>query len=133
MKRIHGLLHRMALLLFAITILGVAVNLTAPLMAAGRPVWVGRWLIMISAFFPALGAALASINNQGEFARLQRRSRAMAKGLGAVQKRLAELGEQPAGVSLAQITAPAAQAAAMMVDEVIDWRIVVLDLPHAAG
>jgi hypothetical protein len=132
MERIHGRLHRIALLLFAVTILGVAINLSVPLVTGSEPPWVGRWLIMVSAFFPALGAAMASINNQGEFARLQRRSRAMADGLAAIQVRLAVLGDQP-GATLAQITALATQMAAMMVDENIDWRIVVLDLPHAAG
>jgi hypothetical protein len=133
MERIHRRLHRWALLLFAITIVGVAFNLLVPLATSHEPDWMGRWLIMVSAFFPALGAALATINNQGEFARLQRRSRAMTQGLIVVQKHLAALADQTAGLTLAPVTALAAQMAAMMVDENIDWRIVVLDLPHAAG
>jgi hypothetical protein len=133
MERIHSRLHRLALALFTVTILGVALNLVTPLVMAHEPPWMGRWLIVVSAFFPALGAALASINNQGEFARLQRRSRAMADGLAAIQARLAVIADQPAGATLANVTALATQTAAMMVDENIDWRIVVLDLPHAAG
>ena len=57
----------------------------------------------------------------------------MAEGLAALQSRLAALGGQAASSTLAPITALAAQMAAMMVDENIDWRIVVLDVPHAAG
>jgi len=133
LERIHHRLHRMALVLFAVTILGVALNWFIPLVMAREPSWIGRWLILVSAFFPALGAALASINNQGEFARLQRRSRAMAEGFAAVKTRIAGLRDQDAGATLAEVTALAAHMAAMMVDENIDWRIVVLDLPHAAG
>ena len=133
MERIHHRLHRMALLLFVATIVGVALNWFIPLVMLREPNWLGRWLILISAFFPALGAALASINNQGEFARLQRRSRAMAEGFAALKTRTAGLRDQDAGATLAEVTALAAQMAAMMVDENIDWRIVVLDLPHAAG
>ena len=93
MERIHRRLHRWALLLFAVTIVGVALNLLVPLATADEPDWMRRWLIMVSAFFPALGAALASINNQGEFARLQRRSRAMTQGLAAVRRRLDALAD----------------------------------------
>ncbi|MDQ2860756.1 MAG: DUF4231 domain-containing protein [Pseudomonadota bacterium] len=133
MERIHHQLHRLALILFAVTIVGVALNWLVPMVAARPPAWVGRWLILVSAFFPALGAALASINNQGEFARLQRRSRAMQKGFEALKRRIVDLRDQGAGATLAEVTTLAAHMAAMMVDENIDWRIVVLDLPHAAG
>ncbi len=34
---------------------------------------------------------------------------------------------------MAHVTNIAAQIATMMIDEVTDWRIVVLDLPHVAG
>ena len=133
MERIHRRLHRMALLLFAVTIVGVALNWIIPLVMAREPSWAGRWLILVSAFFPALGAALASINNQGEFARLQRRSRAMAEGFAALNTSIVELSERPGGASLGEVGAIAADMAAMMLDENVDWRIVVLDLPHAAG
>lgn len=133
MERIHRRLHRMALLFFAVTIVGVALNWLVPLVMTREPGWVGRWLILISAFFPALGAALASINNQGEFARLQRRSRAMADGFAGLKASTVGLSEQAGGAPLAEVTALAASMAAMMLDENVDWRIVVLDLPHAAG
>ncbi len=133
MEAIHHRLHRLALILFAVTIVGVALNWLVPMVAARPPAWIGRWLILVSAVFPALGAALATINNQGEFARLQRRSRAMEKGFEALKTRIVDLGDQGAGATLADVTALAARMAAMMVDENIDWRIVVLDLPHAAG
>jgi len=132
MEHIHHNLHGLALMLFAITIVGVALNWLVPMVADHPPPWEGRWLILVSAFFPALGAALATINNQGEFARLQRRSRAMQKGFEALKTRITSLGQE-CPVTLAEVTALAAHMAAMMVDENIDWRIVVLDLPHAAG
>lgn len=133
MEQIHDRLHRWALVLFNVTIAGVVLSWILPLAAPGQIRFVTLWLILISVFLPALGAALASINNQGEFARLQRRSRAMAKGFEAMKIRLTELAGQPAAPSLADVTDVAAKIAAMMVDENVDWRIVVLDLPHAAG
>jgi hypothetical protein len=75
----------------------------------------------------------ASINNQGEFARLQRRSRAMADSLWAVRQQISALAAEPEAPQLARITELAAQIAAMMVEENTEWRIVVLDVAHAAG
>jgi hypothetical protein len=37
------------------------------------------------------------------------------------------------GPTLAHVSELAAELASMMVDENTEWRIVVLDLPHAAG
>ncbi|MEO8813561.1 MAG: hypothetical protein ABI376_11705 [Caulobacteraceae bacterium] len=132
MERIHRRLHQGALYLFTLSIAGVVINWIYPL-THEEPAWVARWLIMISAFFPALGAALASINNQGEFARLQRRSRAMTEGFKGLKARIDALRAKPGEATLGEVTELAARMAAMMVDENIDWRIVVLDLPHASG
>jgi hypothetical protein len=75
----------------------------------------------------------ASINNQGEFARLQRRSRAMADSLSAVREQISALAAEPEPPPLARVTELAARLAAMMVEENTEWRIVVLDVAHAAG
>lgn len=129
MERIHHRLHRLALILFGITVAAVGVNWAARVALPQQSDRLTDWLILVSACFPALGAALATINNQGEFARLQRRSHAMAQGFAVMRARILGLG-QP---TLAGLTELAAQIAAMMVDENTEWRIVVLDLPHAAG
>lgn len=132
-ERIHERLHRLSLGLFAITLAGVASNWVLPLFTRVPPHWAGHWLVFVSAFFPALGAALASINNQGEFARLQRRSQAMAQGFTAIKGRIAALRDQDSPPQLADVAQLAERITAMMVEENSDWRVVVLDLPHAAG
>ena len=93
---------------------------------------VSQWLIIVAAGFPALGAALANINNQGEFARLHRRSKAMVTAFETMRQRIAQMAAQQSP-PMAHVTNVAAQIATMMIDEVTDWRIVVLDLPHVAG
>ncbi|HEY5289481.1 MAG TPA: hypothetical protein VIJ59_05565 [Caulobacteraceae bacterium] len=133
MERIHQRLHRMSLILFAATIAAVAVNWLIRFLSDGAPDRLTAWLVLFSAFLPALGAAFASINNQGEFARLQRRSHAMASSLTVVRERIASLAGDTPPPPMARLSELAAQIAAMMVDENADWRIVVLDLPHAAG
>jgi hypothetical protein len=133
MERIHHRLHRLSLILFTVTMVAVGANWLQRFIWPEGPERVSDWLVLFSAFLPALGASLASINNQGEFARLQRRSRAMAESLAAVRERIAALADQLDTPPLAAVTDLAAQIAAMMIEENTEWRIVVLDLPHAAG
>jgi hypothetical protein len=133
MERIHHRLHRMSLIAFTVTLAAVAANWFLRFFFPGVPQRVADWLILFSAVLPALGASFASINNQGEFARLQRRSRAMAESLASIRARVAALAAEPHPPALAAVTDLAAQVASMMVDENTEWRIVVLDLPHAAG
>jgi hypothetical protein len=133
MERIHHRLHRMSLILFAVTLVAVAANWVLRFSFPDLPHRLADWLILFSAVFPALGASLASINNQGEFARLQRRSLAMAQSLTTIRERIVALAAEAQTPPLAMVTDLAAQIAAMMVDENTEWRIVVLDLPHAAG
>jgi hypothetical protein len=93
--------------------------------------------VLASATLPALGAALAGIKNQGEFARLARRSAAMADGF----KRFAEQIEalQSAGSStvnapkLSQVGSLAGKIADVMVEEVSDWRVFFIDRPQTAA
>jgi len=138
---LHHRLHDATLLLFGLTILAIVLHLGLHLgirpVEAWAPPWLSGALIVASAVLPALGAALASINNQGEFARLAKRSSAMADGFEAFDKEIAALGKRldahDPTMRLAAVTDLAGRMAGMMVDEVIDWRVVVLDLPHAAG
>ena len=139
-ERVHERLHRATIFLFWVSIAGIGVHLVLPfqpwLDKAGEDA-VDRWLVLLSAVAPALGAALASINNQGEFSRLSKRSRAMADGFARFKSQIAELKDRLAAgqraVPIAEVTALASEMAEMMVDENIDWRVVVLDLPHVAG
>ncbi|MBV8594148.1 MAG: hypothetical protein JOZ27_07605 [Caulobacteraceae bacterium] len=139
--RIHRRLHAATVGLLVVSILGVGLHLAVFRGGVRLPPdireAVSRWLVVLSAITPALGAALASINNQGEFARLAKRSRSMASGFARFEARIAglraelEAGRQVSG--LARAAALAADMGEMMVEENVDWRVVVLDLPHVAG
>jgi hypothetical protein len=131
MERIHHRLHRMSLILFSASIAAVGCNWLVRFLLPAMIDRVNEWLILFSAFLPALGATIAAINNQGEFARLQRRSHAMADSLRAVHARVLDLDVEPHPPPLATVSELAAQIASMMVEENIEWRIVVLDVPHA--
>jgi hypothetical protein len=133
MERIHHRLHRMSLILFAVSIMAVGLNWLVRFAWPAAIDRLNQWLILFSAFLPALGATFAAINNQGEFARLQRRSHAMADSLRAVRERVLELDVEPHPPPLSTVTEQAAQIASMLVDENTEWRIVVLDVPHTAG
>ena len=95
-----------------------------------------RWLVLASATLPALGAALAGINNQGEFARLAKRSAAMADGFSQFAEQIKSL--QSAGSStvtapkLSEVNLLAGKIAEAMVEEVSDWRVVFIDPPQPA-
>ena len=94
-------------------------------------------LIALGAFLPALGASLAGINSQGEFRRIAKRSEAMAEHL---KKLLAEADAMTLTDRLpitlrwsvdADLTAGVTQ---LMVNEVLDWRVVFLNLnPSRVG
>jgi hypothetical protein len=84
---------------------------------------------------PAFGAAVASIANQGEFARLARRSVAMASVFERFADRIKELERSLVAdtgsteTQLADAIALATEIAQVMVDEVSDWRFVVAEQP----
>jgi hypothetical protein len=84
---------------------------------------------------PAFGAAVASIANQGEFARLARRSVAMASVFERFADRIKELEKRliadtgSTETQLADAIALAAEITQVMVDEVSDWRFVVAEQP----
>jgi len=55
------------------------------------------------------------------------------QSLTALRGQIVDLAVRPEGPSLARVSELSAQLAEMMIDENTEWRIVVLDLPHAAG
>ncbi len=78
---------------------------------------------------PAVGAALAGIRSQGEFERVKKRSKAMHHWLAQISKRLAPTPDTEASMSSAALSAIVAEAGQLMVDELLDWRIVFKDRP----
>jgi hypothetical protein len=92
-------------------------------------------LFIVLAALPAFGAALASIANQGEFARLAKRSVAMTSPFEAFAQRVRELEQRLLAESgepttqLADVITLATEITQVMVDEVSDWRVVVAEQP----
>jgi hypothetical protein len=135
-QRISTSLHRGTTMLLWLTIACIALNFGFQLSRAtiehsGVPL---NLLLFAAAGFPALSAALANINNQGEFARLAKRAHAMSDAFGDFRKQIRQKltrlrSDNPP--SMAEITELASEMASSMVEEVADWRIVGFDLPHA--
>ncbi len=132
-ERLDHRLHALGLWLFGLTAAAVAFHFTPHLVvwAGGSLHWSEgfiRTLTAISAVFPALGGALAAINNQAEFARLAKRSHAMADRLELLHQEISALrkSEQPTSTRTIEIAVRAAQ---LMVDEVSDWRVIFQDRP----
>ena len=96
---------------------------------------IDHWLVLASAFLPALAAALAAISNQGEFARVAKRSAAMADSCGRFTRQISVLrsGNAQGVLKLSQVIPLAAEIAEVMVDEVADWRVVFIDRPPTAS
>jgi hypothetical protein len=96
-----------------------------------------QWLVLASAFLPALAAALAGINNQGEFARVAKRSAAMADSFKRFGTQIAALRaadtRDPETLKLSHVIPLAGEIAEVMVDEVADFRVVFIDRPPVAA
>jgi len=134
--RLHHRLERAALVLFVLTFLGILVHLALAwpglFPAAAREV-ADRWLVLLSALAPALGAALTGINNQGEFQRLGKRSAAMADGLARIAGDIGRLKAGTRPLRMAEVLALSDQVAELMIQEVTDWRIMFVDRPPSAA
>lgn len=95
-------------------------------------------MVFLCGALPALGAALAGINNQGEFRRIAKRSGAMEERLNEMLEQVDRLRERiedaPAGEAFANRVRTLAQdSAQILVNEVLDWRVVFLDRPLEAA
>jgi hypothetical protein len=147
-RRSENLAHRLHLAstgLFGLTLVGIAVHLVLGVsgvaqfdlhMPESLHEGLDRWLVVGSAFLPALAAALAAISNHGEFARLAKRSAAMAESFKEFAAQIAALrssAAQGATIRLAQVVPLAGEITEVMVDEVADWRVVFIDRPPTAG
>ncbi|HYN05928.1 MAG TPA: hypothetical protein VES67_00925 [Vicinamibacterales bacterium] len=136
--RIEKRLHRFGLTLLSLTMAACAAHLLFGVGDFGTPApWVLGSLIFLAGFLPALGAAVAGISNQGEFRRLAKRSDAMwarMKDLKAIadalEKRIRSTPRDPTVPGASREAAGLALSAAqLMVNEVLDWRVVFLDQP----
>lgn len=137
----HHLDHRLhvaGIAFLTLTLICCATHLLPAISDAVHfPEWLPHCLIFFCGFLPALGAACAGISNQGEFRRIEKRSKAMGKQLRELNERiddlLARVGEQNESTECLQLSpdavALAGNAARKMVNETLDWRVVFLDQP----
>lgn len=135
--RIEQKLYGGGLLLFALTIAACAAHLLHGVMeSAWAPATVGS-LVFLCGFLPALGAAFAGISNQAEFRRVAKRSGAMLEQLNELKTRADAFEKQIDSTSAGrghlrlswEATQLATSAAQLMVNEVLDWRVVFIDQP----
>jgi hypothetical protein len=136
--RIEKRLHVFGLSLLGTTLLACTAHLFFGfgIVEAHRPALLGS-LIFLAGFLPALGAAAAGVSNQGEFRRIEKRSRAMLPRLRdlqtAAESLVRDLESPESGASAPrtsrELVVLADMAAQVMVTEVLDWRVVFLDQP----
>lgn len=98
--------------------------------------WVAPLLTFCCGFFPALGAAMAGIVNQGEFRRVSNRSESMHEQLVGLSKEIESLrsrigaSSEPAAEQFSvRVRDLANDVARLLLNEVLDWRVVFLDQP----
>jgi hypothetical protein len=140
-RRCHNMetrLHRCGIVLLALTLLACGLHLILSVWHLTlRPEWLPpQVLTFVCGFFPALGAALAGIINQGEFRSLTNRSEAMREQLDRLLNETENLRQQIASApasgarqSSTQAVALASATAGLLINEVLDWRVVLLDQP----
>jgi hypothetical protein len=142
-ERLLNRIHLCGYVLLWATLAACALHFAAGLPGWNLPPAVLAALPFCCGFFPALGAALAGIANQGEFLRIRKRSQAMQDQLTIllkdIKKAESELQCQcdcKPGLLLRQysprVSARASDAARLLVHEVLDWRVVFLDRPLTA-
>lgn len=134
--RIEHRLHWFGTLMLWLTLLACAVHFAAGVWQWPVPSGLLTGLTFCCAFFPALGAALAGIANQGEFLRVGKRSKAMQQKLESLLQEIEKMAADLEKVSepLSQQYSPlvstrASNLAQLLVHEVLDWRVVFLDRP----
>jgi hypothetical protein len=140
MRRCHNMetrLHLGGIYLLGATLCACGLHLLlAFLDETDLSAWISAILTLIDGFCPAMGAALAAISNQGEFRSLTNRSKAMRERLRLLLNDITSLRKQIAAAldsSMRQFStqadALASSTAGLPVNEVLDWRVVLLDQP----
>jgi hypothetical protein len=136
-ERLNHRLHLAALGMFGLTLVCIVIHLL-PHLFSGLGIQLipfpglGGWLTLACATLPAFGAAMGGIGNQGEFVRIAKRSEAMADAFQRLADRIDALKAQD-DIRIAQVTPLAQNITQLMVDEVVEWRIIFIDRPATAA
>lgn len=132
-ERIEHRLHTFSIALGFVTVVACGLHLWGVLNPHAHdicPMPSGHALVFICAFFPALAAALAGINNQGEFKRAAMRSRAMEERLRDRRKAIDQLQpSQPGAQRSPQLADQASALTELMSQEAMGWRVIFTDRP----
>ncbi len=140
-ENIEHRLHSFGVTLLALTLISCGIHVLPLFPSLGFdksfPPWLPSLLTFFCGFLPALGAALAGINNQGEFRRIAKRSHAMVGQLKQILEEVVELrkkfseasAETSQAPSSREVTALTTNVAELLVNESLDWRVVFLDRP----
>lgn len=135
--RIEKRLHRSGIVLLALTLIACGVHL-APNLSENVHLHQSAppLLTFCCGFFPALGASIAGILNQGEFRRVEKRSESMFKQLNRRKEAIGSLRDQLEKGLGSGTPTPSTRASALagdvtrlLLQEVLDWRVVFLDRP----
>jgi Protein of unknown function (DUF4231) len=86
------------------------------------------WVTFVSAFFPALGAAMSGVRVQGEFSSIAERSEAMASRLRQLQEDLLST-ERAEKTGIAGLRSFIETTSQTMLTDVVDWRFVFRSKP----
>jgi hypothetical protein len=135
--RIETRLHGFGITLLLLTLASCGLHLLPSLWDAVHfSIWMPPLLTFFCGFLPALGAAMAGILNQGEFRRIAKRSEFMREQLHILSGEIEELRERittAAEPPNEQFSVRAAELAShvarVLLNEVLDWRVVFLDRP----
>jgi len=130
-------LHRTGELTLWLTLICCLIHLSSALIPAfALPTITGNILVFLCGFLPALGAAMAGINHQGEFGRNSKSSSAMSEHLSNLNaeidillRKLSEEKNSQTGVEYSQVVDMGREIANLMINEVSDWKIVYQDRP----
>ena len=127
-RRFHRLDHRIhfagAIAFFATTVFCVL-----HLCLDDKPAWRSGLLTLLAGTLPAIGAAFAGIRSQGEFQRLTRRTAAMHGQLSELGMRLAAVPTRSCELNSVRFRATAEELTSLMINEMLDWRVVFQDRP----
>jgi len=122
-------LHRLANGLFIATFIACTIHASLIVSLKTVPTWAGVLLITLNALLPAIGAALAAMRSQGEFHRIAQRSQAMREELEGLKLILSRIPSCDGELNSQEMRQVVEQAARLMVNETLDWRIVFQDRP----
>lgn len=144
--RCHTMEHRLHIVgmsLLSMTLVFCIIHFIPGLMEFGFHthvnVFTQKWsnlLTFLCGFLPALGAGIAAISNQGEFLRLSKRSKAMQQELASrlsdfklLHKRIKNSNHPAEEQYSTQAAQKSGEAARLLINEVLDWRVVFTDQP----